>query len=976
MNFALFASVLFFSCCALVLATEGLDHVDVRLNGVTVSNFIAEYQRPTKPAFGERQQPYPSLIDVALASKSASYNFKLRVNPDIWAPGYVTVTHADGRVESVLPPAVQYTAESGDTVVSATIFENGVSMLILNSTDGQALEVRPKSHVFDSMTTDEKIQFLRSETVIFSPKMDPSSCGTEGGHEFHFPSFKRRQNNHEHKYHKRAGTPVDFDTHGVAPRFNNCYTQQSTTYSARIGFHVDYGTYSYLDTDLATPYKTLAFIGSMIADANVVYSNQLNIVLRAHPNATKIMLYPNGTPNMPNVTWNYSPSTGCWPTANTGLSVFTDYASKLPWQEDVASYALLSRCSDSSGVAGVAWVGTACSSTYKVSVNQIFGTTGSSSWLVFAHELGHNFAATHAFQLGQGTTGGIMDYGDGRYPPGSGWYGFHPTYNQAEVCGKVQSSINNFPKCLVPLSQVPSTCGNGIIEENEDCDPGPGQTSPCCSSTCKFTAGSVCDYKAAGGLGICCTQSCTYQPPSTKCGYQNYCSNGTCQQSGCSYYSNTGFCSLSSCTYGCTVNSGTTCYRLSQLGLTGGNVPDGSYCDVGKVCSAGSCVQAPSTTTTTSTTTASASQTTTSTTSATSATTTTTTISPTAITTTTSSTSTTTKAPSTSITTTTTTPSTTTTTSKPTTSSTTSTTTSTTTKTSTTTTPSTTTTSTTSKTTTTTIPTTTTTSTTSKTTTTAIPTTTTTTTTSKPTTSTTSTTTTKTSTTSTSTTSQTTASPTSTTTSKTATSTKTTVSPTTTTTLKTTTSTTTVPTTTTTTSKFTTTRSTTTSTSKTTTKTTTTAAAQCTKALTINTFDKKDINSLGGETGTNNTSVYWVSGGLAGWYPLNNGYLFNNLYLSNATAANKCRSIAQYKSLQFLMVRADTSLPTTVSVGLQLGCLSTVSKTLTTVTVDGTTRGYNVPLTGVDLSSVKSVVLSWSGTSRPIFLLDNIAFSC
>jgi hypothetical protein len=46
---------------------------------------------------------------------------------------------------------------------------------------------------------------------------------------------------------------------------------------------------------------------------------------------------------------------------------------------------------------------------------------------------GHNFGGNHAFQLGQGKTGGIMDYGDGIYPIGSGIYQFHPTYNQAEM---------------------------------------------------------------------------------------------------------------------------------------------------------------------------------------------------------------------------------------------------------------------------------------------------------------------------------------------------------------------------------------------------------------------------------------------------------------------------------------------------------------------------------------------------------------
>lgn len=50
------------------------------------------------------------------------------------------------------------------------------------------------------------------------------------------------------------------------------------------------------------------------------------------------------------------------------------------------------------------------------------------TWITFAHEVGHNFggarksrvgpllclAGEHSFELGQGKTGGIMDYGNGQ----------------------------------------------------------------------------------------------------------------------------------------------------------------------------------------------------------------------------------------------------------------------------------------------------------------------------------------------------------------------------------------------------------------------------------------------------------------------------------------------------------------------------------------------------------------------------------
>lgn len=68
-------------------------------------------------------------------------------------------------------------------------------------------------------------------------------------------------------------------------------------------------------------------------------------------------------------------------------------------------------------------------------------------------------------------------------------------------------------------------CGNGIVEDGEDCahlfpvpkfkcsdqssgDPGNGVTSSCCdSSTCKFTSGSQCDPSSSA----CCTSQVCYR---------------------------------------------------------------------------------------------------------------------------------------------------------------------------------------------------------------------------------------------------------------------------------------------------------------------------------------------------------------------------------------------------------------------------------------------------------------------------------
>jgi len=57
-------------------------------------------------------------------------------------------------------------------------------------------------------------------------------------------------------------------------------------------------------------------------------------------------------------------------------------------------------------------------------------------------------------------------------------------------------------------------CGNGIVEADEECDPGSGNDSACCDpQTCKFRAGAVCDP----GSSTCCTGNCRFAPGTQVC---------------------------------------------------------------------------------------------------------------------------------------------------------------------------------------------------------------------------------------------------------------------------------------------------------------------------------------------------------------------------------------------------------------------------------------------------------------------------
>lgn len=127
-----------------------------------------------------------------------------------------------------------------------------------------------------------------------------------------------------------------------------------------------------------------------------------------------------------------------------------------------------------------------------------------------AHEIGHNFGADHTFQQGQGKTGGLMDYGDGQYPVGSGIYQFNSVYNKPEICAHLTSAITTTgisPYCWANYAPV---CGNGVVEKGEQCD----DASSCCSQ-CQLVG--QCTPGSGSSLNPCCSSSCTYTSTKTSC---------------------------------------------------------------------------------------------------------------------------------------------------------------------------------------------------------------------------------------------------------------------------------------------------------------------------------------------------------------------------------------------------------------------------------------------------------------------------
>merc|ERR1719322_1075665 len=102
---------------------------------------------------------------------------------------------------------------------------------------------------------------------------------------------------------------------------------------------------------------------------------------------------------------------------------------------------LFTGCGNSFSIVGVAYLGKICEGRFNTGVNMLRGWRGrvvEDTWDTFAHVLGHNFDADHTFEEGQGRTGGIMDYGDGKL---DGVYQFNTKYRKSEMCNMMNRVV-------------------------------------------------------------------------------------------------------------------------------------------------------------------------------------------------------------------------------------------------------------------------------------------------------------------------------------------------------------------------------------------------------------------------------------------------------------------------------------------------------------------------------------------------------
>ncbi|XP_056153446.1 disintegrin and metalloproteinase domain-containing protein 9 [Lampris incognitus] len=161
------------------------------------------------------------------------------------------------------------------------------------------------------------------------------------------------------------------------------------------------------------------------------------------------------------------------------------------------------------GVLGMAFVGTVCSVATSGGINVFSGDELPYVSTVVAHEMGHNMGMNHDNDRCNCNGGACImaafASGSTKFSTCSGDDFERLIIRGGGVCLKNQPSQSD----VVGVAK----CGNGLIEEEEQCDCGTPEEckDKCCdAATCKFTRGSAC----AGG--DCCS-NCQIEVAGTPC---------------------------------------------------------------------------------------------------------------------------------------------------------------------------------------------------------------------------------------------------------------------------------------------------------------------------------------------------------------------------------------------------------------------------------------------------------------------------
>jgi cysteine-rich repeat protein len=295
--------------------------------------------------------------------------------------------------------------------------------------------------------------------------------------------------------------------------------------STVLQIHVAVDTDTELRAKFGSNAATLSYLASLLAASNVIYERDVSVRLLF----SYVRLWSSADP---------------WTATATDQALDEVQSYWLDPSHDMNAIAgehdIVHFISGKSVEGGIAYVGTVCNPTYGFGVSQVFGSFDVSDpsgiWdvLVVTHEIGHNLGTPHThcynppldhcYNQEPGCYSGPVSV-----PPGGGTIMSYchllspglPNVNLVfgpTVSNQIRSTVEA-ASCLTPAT----SCGDGVLDPNEQCDDGNNVSGDGCSAACELEttcgdgvigAGEQCDDgNTTSGDG--CSATCQLE---TVCG--------------------------------------------------------------------------------------------------------------------------------------------------------------------------------------------------------------------------------------------------------------------------------------------------------------------------------------------------------------------------------------------------------------------------------------------------------------------------